>query len=99
MNNFVFAGVKYLLLFSMFSSTLSFQNGTDKKEHSSGVASILSQTEMGNITGGDVYITIYAPGDTLYWMAAGALLGFIFVGSGGILPGAFYGGLFGIIFG
>jgi hypothetical protein len=94
-----FTCVKYILLFSMIVSTLLFQSRPEKIVHSSGTSVSLSQTEMGNIIGGDVAISIYAPGDVVYWMVAGAAVGFLFAGTGGILPGIFYGGLLGWIFG
>ncbi len=83
----------------MIVSTLSFQSRTEINVHMSAPSVALNQTEMGNIIGGDVPITIHAPGDVVYWMVAGAAVGFLFAGTGGILPGIFYGGLIGWIFG
>ncbi len=78
---------------------MPFQNVIEKKDQTTNTIVILSQYEMGTIVGGDVTITIQPLSDVLYWVIGGAVVGFIVVGTGGIVPGMFYGGLFGWIFG
>lgn len=99
MKHIFLKGINALLLFSMLFSMMSIQHGSEMKEISGGQSVVLTQTEMSNIVGGDLLLTIGAGSDVFYWIAAGAAVGFIFAGSGGILAGAFYGGLIGALFG